>query len=148
MCPNQLDCLRNGMLLQESQFYFLSHAFALFCSTAAKFFHRALPSYLPRRRHRALPRRKKTIQRRYMPSTFISERTCKINTLCNFHLVQYLAIRCHSNLSYTEEAVLVCKLRISCSQERRCYVKKNSTRVRIGAAVTETDKSFHCAFSY
>ena len=34
------------MLLQESQFYFLSHAFALFWSTAAIFFHRALPSYL------------------------------------------------------------------------------------------------------
>ena len=36
------------MLLQESQFYFLSFAFAfaLFWSTAAKFFHRALPSYL------------------------------------------------------------------------------------------------------
>ena len=34
------------MLLQESQFYFLSYAFALFWSTAAKFFHRALPSYL------------------------------------------------------------------------------------------------------
>ena len=32
-------------------------------------------------------RRTKTIQRRYMLSTFISERTCKINTLCNFHLV-------------------------------------------------------------
>ena len=77
-------------------------------------------------------RRTKTIQRRYMLSTFISERTCKINTLCNFHLVECLAIRCHSNVSYTEEAVLVCKLRISRSYERRCYVKKNSTRVRIG----------------
>ena len=32
-------------------------------------------------------RRTKTIQRRYMLSTFISERTCKINTLCNIHLV-------------------------------------------------------------